>query len=131
MGTLQVVILIFLNTNYGESHYVPVERTSELRIQPVTAIKVKMNVHELQLTTVDGAKGRDIDEEKFVDIMNDSPDTYETTQDMNINGYLKQDMEKLKENVQVDVHIEETEDFDDSEWSDTESVKSFGTMTYS
>ena len=40
-------------------------------------------------------------------------------------------MEELKVKVQVVVHIEETEDFDDSEWSDTESVKSFGTMTYS
>ena len=32
-------------------------------------------------------------------------DTYETTQDININCYLKQNMDWLKVKVQVDVHI--------------------------
>ena len=91
---LQVNRYILQNTNYGHIHYVhhvTMERTYELSIQPVTAIKVQTNIHELQLTTVDDAKGQDIN----------------------------------------DVHIEETEDFDNSEWLDTESVKSLGTMTYS
>ena len=91
---LQANRYILQNTNYGHIqyvHHVTMERTYELSIQPVTAIKVQTNIHKLQLTTVYDAKGQDID----------------------------------------DVHIEETEDFDNSEWSDTESVKSLGTMTYS
>ena len=57
---VQVDMLIFLATNYGESHYIPIERASALRIQPVTAIKVKTNVHELQLTTVDVKPSRNM-----------------------------------------------------------------------
>ena len=52
---VRVDMLIFLATNYGESHYIQIERASALRIQPVTAIKVKTNVHELQPTTIDVA----------------------------------------------------------------------------
>ena len=58
-------------------------------------------------------------------------DIFETTQDMDTDCYLNQNMEELKVKVQVGVHIEETEDFDNSEWSDTDSVKSLGTMTFS
>ena len=53
---LQVNRYILQNTNYGHIHYVhhvTMERTYELSIQPVTAIKVKTNVHELQPTTID------------------------------------------------------------------------------
>ena len=58
-------------------------------------------------------------------------DIFETTQDMDTDCYLNQNMEELKVKVQVGVHIEETEDFDNSEWSDTDSVKSLGTINYS
>ena len=51
--------------NYGESHYVPIERAPALWIQPVTAIKVKTNEHELQPTTIDVAKSQDINEVKL------------------------------------------------------------------
>ena len=40
-------------------------------------------------------------------------------------------LNKIDGTVQAVVHIEETEDCYDSKWSDTESVKSLGTMTYS
>ena len=60
-----VDILIFLATNYGESHYIPIERASAFRIQPVTTIKVKTNEHELQPTTIDVAKSQDINEVKL------------------------------------------------------------------
>ena len=67
---LQVNRYILQNTSYGHIHYlhhVTMERTSELRIQPATAIRVKMNVNEVQITTVDDAKGQDINEVKLVD----------------------------------------------------------------
>ena len=62
---LQVNRLILQNTNYGHIHYVhhvTMERTYELSIQPVTAIKVKTNEHELQPTTIDVAKSQDIED---------------------------------------------------------------------
>ena len=62
---LQLNRYILQNTNYGHIHYVhhvTMERTSELSIQPVTAMTLKINVHEVQPTTVDGAKGQDIND---------------------------------------------------------------------
>ena len=62
---LQVRRYILQNTNYGHIHYVhhaTMERTYELSIQPVTAMTLKINVHEVQPTTIDNAKSQDIED---------------------------------------------------------------------
>ena len=62
---LQVRRYILQNTNYGHIHYVhhvTMERTYELSIQPVTAMTIKINVHEVQPTTIDDAKSQDIED---------------------------------------------------------------------
>ena len=67
---LRVNRYILQNTSYGlinYLHHVTMERTAELRIQPATEIRVKMNVNEVQITTVDDDKGQDINEVKLVD----------------------------------------------------------------
>ena len=62
---LQVNRYILQNTNYGHIHYVhhvTMERTYELSIQPVTVMTIKINVHEVQPTTIDDAKSQDIED---------------------------------------------------------------------